>query len=112
FNIFQDKSDNYWFAGAGPGVYRFDGKTITHFTTKDGLLGNPTGGFQEDKWGNLFCIATREVFTPPDPRPAHHSGLMRFDGKSFHTLTMPERISPDSAWKLQPDDLWWGGPQN
>ena len=47
--IFQDKNNNYWFGSNGQGVYRFDGKTILHFSTKDGLLNNGIRGIQEDK---------------------------------------------------------------
>ena len=33
--VFQDKKNNYWFGSNGEGVYRYDGKTIVNFTTKD-----------------------------------------------------------------------------
>ena len=31
----QDKTGNLWFCTSGEGVYRYDGKSFTNFTTKD-----------------------------------------------------------------------------
>ena len=33
----QDRDGNLWFSTGGEGVYRFDGKSFTNFTSKDGL---------------------------------------------------------------------------
>jgi ligand-binding sensor domain-containing protein len=110
--VFQARNNDYWFGSNGDGVYRFDGKTITHFTTKDGLLGNTVRGIQEDKSGNIYFTTIQEVFTPPDPKPAYPAGISRFDGKAFRTLPLPGSTSPDSAWKLEPDDLWFAGGQD
>ena len=37
--VFQDSHDNYWFAGlnAKGAVYRFDGRQLTVFSSRDGL---------------------------------------------------------------------------
>lgn len=93
--IFQDKSNNYWFGSDGQGVYRYDGKTILHFTTKDGLCNNRIREIQEDKSGNLY-------FTTLD-------GISKFDGQRFITLVPTKNIFPTNEWKLQPDDLWFKG---
>ena len=42
--IFQDKNNHYWFGSDGQGVYRYVGKIILHFSTKDGLLSNRIRG--------------------------------------------------------------------
>ena len=89
FIIFQDKDNNYWFGSDGQGVYHYDGKTITHFATKDGLCNNRIRQIQQDKSGNIF-------FTTSD-------GISKFDGQKFTTLPIIE----SSDWKLQPDDLWF-----
>lgn len=107
WHVFQDRSGNYWFGSHTDGLYRYDGKTITKFTMKDGLFGNQIGGIQEDKSGNLYFTTLRETFTPPNPRPTYPSRIIRFDGKAFHTL--PEPGNTYSAWKSEPGDLWFGG---
>src|SRR4051812_21995510 len=52
--IFQAKDNTYWFGSDGQGVYRYNGGTITHFTTKDGLVSGRIRGIQEDKAGNIY----------------------------------------------------------
>lgn len=71
--IFQDKHDNYWFASNGEGVYRYDGRTILHFTVNDGLCSNFVWEIQEDAHANLW-FSTRD-------------GVCRFDGKKFVNYT-------------------------
>ncbi len=51
---FQDKSGNIWFGSNGEGVYRYDGKSFTNFTTKDGLDNNIIYSILEDKTGNIW----------------------------------------------------------
>lgn len=65
----QDKAGNIWFGSNGEGVYRYDGKTFTHFTTKDGLDNNIVYSILEDKTGNIW-VGTK-------------TGLNRYDGKVF-----------------------------
>jgi ligand-binding sensor domain-containing protein len=87
--IFQDKKNNYWFGSDGEGVYRYDGKTIVNFTTKDGLCSNRIRQIQEDEFGNIF-FSTLE-------------GINKFDGTKFSTL----KPIKSKDWKLEPNDLWF-----
>lgn len=93
FIIFQDKNDNYWFGSFGNGVYRYDGKTILHFTTKHGLSNNFIRQIQEDSLGRIFF--------------ATHGGISMFDGKKISKL-IPENTNPHD-WKLNAGDLWFMG---
>ena len=65
----QDKDGNIWFSSSGEGVFRYDGKSITNFTTKDGLCDNSTSTIIQDKSGNIL-IAT-------------NAGICKYDGKIF-----------------------------
>ena len=87
--IFQDKNNHYWFASNGKGLYRHDGKILTHFTTGHGLLNDSIRGIQEDKTGNIFITSL--------------GGIQKFDGRKFTTLPA---VSV-SEWKNNPDDLWF-----
>jgi ligand-binding sensor domain-containing protein len=89
--IYQDKKNVYWFGSWTNGAYRYDGKKIIHFTTKDGLAHNRTEEIKEDKSGNIFFSTT--------------GGVCRFDGKKFNTLLPDDLFEND--WKLEPDDLWF-----
>jgi ligand-binding sensor domain-containing protein len=85
--IFQDTKNNYWFSSNGEGVYRYDGKEIINFTTKDGLANDTIRHIQEDKYGNIFIIT--------------FGGINKFDGKTFTTL----KTIKSKEWKLEPDDM-------
>jgi ligand-binding sensor domain-containing protein len=50
----QDRAGNLWFGTTGDGVYRYDGKTFTPFTEKDGLSSNTVWSILEDKKGNIW----------------------------------------------------------
>lgn len=93
--VLQAKSSDYWFGSNDRGVYRYDGKAIVNFTSKDGLCSNRIRGVQEDKSGNIY-------FTT-------YEGISKFDGKSFTTLGASTN-SPPTDWKKQSDDLWFVGP--
>jgi len=94
--IYQDKKNNYWFGSWGEGVYRYDGRTILHFTTKHGLPHNKIVQILEDKTGNIY-FNTDE-------------GISKFDGQHFTTL----RVSgySNKEWKLGNNDLWFKGRQD
>ncbi|QMW04554.1 ligand-binding sensor domain-containing protein [Spirosoma foliorum] len=65
----QDKKGNLWFGTTSQGVFRYDGKSFTNFTTRDGLNSNAVFSMVEDKKGNIW-IGT-------------NAGLSRYDGKTF-----------------------------
>lgn len=89
FIIFQATNGAYWFGSDKHGLYKVDGKIITHFTTKDGLSSNRIRSIQEDKEGNLY-IGTL-------------GGISKFDGQTFTTL----KAIKENNWRLHPDDLWF-----
>ena len=69
----QDRKGNLWFATTADGVYRYDGKAFTNFTTKDGLNSNGVFAIYEDKKGNIWFGTDK--------------GLSSFDGKTFSPFT-------------------------
>lgn len=94
-HVFQAKDGHHWFLSGSEGAFRYDGKTITRFTKKDGLAGDGVGGVQEDKSGNLYFST--------------NGGISKFDGRSFTTLEQPKATG---EWKNQPDDLWFPAGQD
>jgi len=69
---YEDKKGNLWFGTMQQGAARFDGESLTYFSTKDGLPSDTVPSFAEDKDGNLW-VGT-------------HGGVARFNGKTFSTL--------------------------
>ena len=90
--IYQDKKGVYWFGSWETGVYRYDGKSLVHYTTEHGLPNNSIDEIKEDGSGNMY-------FTSCAPK----STIVSFDGNTF------TKLSPvlDNAWKHQPGDLWF-----
>ncbi len=90
--IYQDKNDVYWFGSWETGIYKYDGKELTNYTTKHGLPNNRIDDIQEDESGNMY-------FTSCHPR----SSIVKFDGNAMTTL------SPVSSndWQLEETDMWF-----
>ncbi|MGB0861681.1 MAG: ligand-binding sensor domain-containing protein [Saprospiraceae bacterium] len=59
--VYQDRKGNFWIGTLEYGIARYDGKSLTYFTTKDGLAGNQINGIAEDKAGNLWLTTTNGV---------------------------------------------------
>lgn len=95
--ILQDRNNNYWFGSDGEGIYRYDGKNLIRFTTKDGLCNDRIRGIQEDSSGNIYFNTV--------------NGVSKFDG-TFTTLTSTRSNLPDGGWRSQPGDLWFPGAQD
>ncbi len=82
--VFQDKSGNHWFGSDGAGVSRFDGRTITRFTTRDGLAHDQIRGIQQHGPSGDILITT-------------NGGVSKYDGKRFVTLPIVEMKPPVAA---------------
>ena len=99
--VFEDKKGDLWFRTISDGVARYDGKTLTYFTTKDGLCDNTVASMVEDKEGNLW-FGTR-------------GGLSKYDGKKFTNFTSKQGLCDDRVSRILMDrtgNLWvgtWGG---
>ena len=97
----QDKDGNLWFSAGGEGVYRYDGKTFTNFTTKDGLIDNEVSAIIEDKAGTVLF--------------ATENGICRYDGKSFTNYSEKNALGKMPVTCLFEDrngHLWFGTKGN
>lgn len=90
--VYHDSKNLYWFGSWQTGLYRYDGRTLSNYTTAHGLPAMRIEEIKEDHAGNLY-------FATCYPR----SAITRFNGHSFTTL----RAAADNDWKLDPDDLWF-----
>jgi ligand-binding sensor domain-containing protein len=97
--ITEDRSGNLWFAVGIGGVHRYDGTTLTQFTTADGLIGDSVNAILQDRRGDLW-FAT------------HNHGVCRFDGTSFVDVLAEagEQHERAEVWSLYQDsagDIWF-----
>ncbi|MFQ5597035.1 MAG: two-component regulator propeller domain-containing protein [Nitrospiria bacterium] len=73
-----DAKNHLWVGTLGGGLSRFDGKSWTSYSTKDGLAGNMVHAIKIDAKGTLW-IGT-------------DGGVSRFDGKRFSNLGQKDGI--------------------
>lgn len=70
FTIAEDSQGNIWFGDRDTGVWKYDGKTMSNYTKKDGLTNDFTQAIYVDKNNELwFGMADGNIF--------------KFDGKIF-----------------------------
>ena len=74
WTIAEDKDGNLWFGTIDAGAWRFDGKSLTNFTTKDGLGSNAVWTIYRDRAGTLWF-------------GTDGGGVYTFDGGSFRRFT-------------------------
>ena len=93
----QDRDGNLWFSTGGEGVYRFDGKSFTNFTTKNGLCDNTTSTIIQDKSGNIL-IGT-------------NAGICKYDGKIFNNYFETDTLNKLKITSILEDrdgNIWFG----
>lgn len=88
WDVLEDSRGNTWFTSADSGVYLNNprqavGKSIQHFTTKDGLANNQVLSVYENKAG-IIWFGTGGGISRYDP-----SATLRAGGKSFRNFTSP-----------------------
>jgi ligand-binding sensor domain-containing protein len=92
----RDKAGNLWFGTTSEGVYRFDGKSLTAFTEKDGLISNRVYSILEDRSGNIWF--------------GTEGGACSYDGKAFKPL--PEsggrKSSVSCIFQDKAGGMWFG----
>lgn len=95
-HLYEDKAGNIWF-GTVHGAYRYEGKSLRYFTTKDGLPNNDINTIMEDKTGKLW-FGTR-------------GDLSIYDGKTFTVLKNKDGKTFTNVWGITEDkkgNIWFG----
>ncbi len=70
WTINEDKNGDIFIGTIDAGVWRYDGKTLTNYTTKDGLTSNVVNIIYKDKKGELWF-------------GTEGAGVCKFNGTSF-----------------------------
>jgi len=95
--IFQDRNGSLWLGTTEDGVYRYDGKSLTSFSKKEGLAGVCVKAIAEDKTGHLWF--------------ATEGGISKFDGNRFTNFTVKDGLTDNDVWSILPDRngiIWFG----
>ena len=107
WSILEDTKGNIWFGRDGFGACKFDGKSFTHFTQKDGLCSNNVSDIVEDKQGNMWFGCLSSDF----PKYVNEGGLSRYDGKTFTQFSEQKGLSKNDIYSVYADkkgDIWIG----
>lgn len=71
YSINEDLIGNIWIGSVDTGVWRFDGRNFTNYTTQDGLTSNAVNSIYRDSTGELWFGTDSH-------------GICKFNGKSFY----------------------------
>lgn len=97
FAMFQDRGGNLWFGTDGEGAHKYDGKTFTSYSTRNGLAGNMVRCITGDRRGRIW-IGT----------DGH--GVSCLDGATFMNYTKETGLNNDRVWEILEDragNLWF-----
>lgn len=97
-SITEDRNGNMWFGTEYGGFSKYDGKTFSHFTDKEGLSHVHVLSSLEDKSGNLW-IGT------------YGGGVSKYDGKTFTNYSEKEGLGNNAVNSIFEDkagNLWFG----
>ena len=137
--MIEDRSGNFWIGTYDGGVSKFDGRTFTNFTKKEGLSDNQVFKIFEDSSGNIWFGTREGGLTKYDGKTFIHynikggllgngvvgicqdhtgilwfatdGGLTRFDGKLFTRFTEKDGLSGDKVFSIIEDKSgnFWAG---
>lgn len=96
WSITEDRSGHIWFSTNGHGVFAYDGKSFTQYTTKEGLADNSVDVIFEDRLGVMW-FGTR------------WGGVSRYDGKTFTNYNSTNAIGNDEVCEIYEDkegNIW------
>ena len=96
--IFPDRSGDIWISSGfvakreqtGNGVFRWDGREISHYTDLDGLAGNQILDIFEDSLGRLWFGTAS-------------GGVSRYDASYIRTYTQSDGIASNDVRETYPD---------
>lgn len=107
-SMLEDEAGNIWFTSINHGgVSRFDGKTFTHFSMKDGLSDDMVRTSFQDNGGRIW-FGTHGKYTKTGERDG---GLDYYDGNSFTQLVQKNGLLRGHVRSIYEDKeghLWVG----
>jgi streptogramin lyase len=92
--LLEDRKGNLWFGTYSSGVYYYDGKSLQHFTAKEGLVSDQVNTIYEDKAGNIWF--------------GGNGGVSHYDGQSFRNFKTEAGLDVMTIFEDQTGRFWFG----
>ena len=97
FSLMEDHQGDIWFAVGCGGVYRWDGQTLSHLDSEDGLC--------DDSVNCMLAARNGEIwFATP------YNGVCRWNGRGFTHVTEADGVQGWEVWNLFEDSagqIWF-----
>jgi len=93
-----DREGRLWVGTLGGGLARFDGRTWTNYTTRDGLSGDVVYSLALDETRNILWVGTED-------------GVSRYDFKTFTSFRKEDGLFAGAVYAVAVDpagDKWFG----
>lgn len=103
----EDSHGNFWFGTDGDGIYKYDGKTFTHFNKENGLLTNNVTAITEDAKGNIWIACVQSLIS----KKQNDGGVCKYDGNKFHSFPDLKGLTQNNVYTLYSDrsgNVWIG----
>ena len=100
--MFEDRDGNIWFGMDGEGARKYDGKSFTIYTTKDGLVGNKVLCIRGDRRGRVWLGCDT-------------GGVSCYDGTTFRNFTPKNGLVYDRVYTMLEDragNMWIATPEH
>ncbi len=114
--ITEDSKGNMWFGRDGYGATKFDGKSFTLLTKKDGLTSNNITDIVEDKLGHIwFASRITEKDNPDVNKKKGTGGVVKYNGKEFIRFPNLDDLHHSDVYQIYRDskeNIWIGTTQN
>ncbi len=105
--IMEDSKGNIWFGRDGYGACKYDGKSFTHFTKKDGLCSNNVASITEGPDGGIWFGS----ITSDHPQYIEEGGVSRFDGSTITRFPEVRGLTANDVYDIFTDRsgaIWIG----
>lgn len=136
WSVLEDNNGNIWMGSKDSGLYRFNGQSFQHFTTKDGLASNMALHLMQDRSGKIWigstvydgqkfqALSTKDGFPSNQIRlllddskgrlwfGAQGEDLFIYDGKTYTTVKDSSGHAFNNVWSViedQKGNIWFGG---